>query len=139
MTVVFLLLAGLHAAGLSTGFRISGGLPVVLVGIFIFLRLTILFPAIAVDAPGASVSNAFADTKGHAFDIGLIFATACLPILALSMLLVPLDPAGLIVKMGLVLLSALFLTLFIAMASRIFQALAVRVVGRPAIDGAVPI
>jgi hypothetical protein len=33
--------------------------------IFAVLRLTILLPAIAVDAPGASVRNAFADTGGH--------------------------------------------------------------------------
>jgi hypothetical protein len=33
--------------------------------IFAVLRLTIFLPAIAVDAPGASVRNAFADTGGH--------------------------------------------------------------------------
>jgi hypothetical protein len=53
----------------------------------ILVRLTLLFPAIAVDAPGASVKNSFQDTFGHFWRIfGILFVTA-VPVIAVILLL----------------------------------------------------
>ncbi len=95
-------------------------------------RLTILFPAIAVDARGAAAANAFADAKGNVFRIFLAVALGYAPFLILSYMVVsPIaeeaPPAAVIVSTA---LSAPGLPLIIAIASRIFQALADRVVGR---------
>ncbi|MGB3042326.1 MAG: hypothetical protein WBB98_03980 [Xanthobacteraceae bacterium] len=49
-------------------------------GIFFILRLVLLFPAIAVDALGASASNAFADSSGHLWFIARSMLIACLPV-----------------------------------------------------------
>jgi len=35
--------------------------------VVVMLRIVILLPAIAVDAPGASIGSVFADTRGHAW------------------------------------------------------------------------
>jgi hypothetical protein len=105
--------------------------------IFIGLRLTILFPAIAVDAPGATAENAFADTKGHAWGILLIGAVVILPFLVVGIVAVvatlptPGSPAVVIVTA--VVAGVVGVPLFVAIASRIFQALADQVlVGTPA-------
>jgi hypothetical protein len=44
------------------------------------LRIVILFPAIAVDAPGAGLGNVLADTKGHAVRILLLGLLVIAPI-----------------------------------------------------------
>jgi hypothetical protein len=116
---------------------------VVVVVTIIGLRLTVLFPAIAVDARGATASNAFADTRGNAFRIFVIFAVAYLPFVALSFALTPWGPGvgHALPPVAHVILSTLYaaaLPLFIAIASRIVQALADQVIGRP-IAGAAPI
>ena len=49
--------------------------------IFAALRLTIFLPAIAVDAPGASVRNVFADTGGHTWLIVKLYSITVLPYL----------------------------------------------------------
>ena len=41
----------------------------VVIGLVVLIRLSLLLPAIAVDAPGASIGNSVADTKGHAWMI----------------------------------------------------------------------
>jgi hypothetical protein len=41
----------------------------VVIALVVLIRLSLLLPAIAVDAPGASVGNSVADTKGHAWMI----------------------------------------------------------------------
>jgi hypothetical protein len=46
------------------------------------LRLTILFPALAVEAPGATPSHALADTKGHVLRLLALFFLALAPWLA---------------------------------------------------------
>ena len=58
-----------------------------IVGLVFTLRLTILLPAIAVDAPGASWRSAYKDTRGHVSRIIGIVLLAALPVLSLSMLL----------------------------------------------------
>jgi hypothetical protein len=49
--------------------------------IFAVVRLTIFLPAIAVDAPGASVRNAFADTSGHAWLIVKAYLAIVVPVI----------------------------------------------------------
>ena len=49
--------------------------------VFAVLRLTIFLPAIAVDAPGASLRNAFADTGGHVWFIVKAYFVTLLPLL----------------------------------------------------------
>jgi len=48
------------------------------------LRLMVLFPAIAVDAPGANWRQAIADTDGHAWHIFLIIMATMLPFLIVA-------------------------------------------------------
>jgi hypothetical protein len=50
----------------------------------VMLRLTILLPALAVEAPGATPSHALADTKGYALRILALFLLGLLPWLAVS-------------------------------------------------------
>lgn len=77
-----------------TGVSIAGGLFLMLAGFayivvatIISLRLIILFPAIAVDAPGATWRNAMADTKGSAWRILFIGLIAALPLVGVALVL----------------------------------------------------
>jgi hypothetical protein len=73
--------AALTLAGLPKGLAgVVVLVPVVAAAMVVSLRLIVLFPALAVDAPGASWRNAISDTKGHAWRIFLIFLLASLPI-----------------------------------------------------------
>jgi hypothetical protein len=45
----------------------------------VLLRLTILLPALAVEAPGATLSHALADTKGHVLRVLALFFLALAP------------------------------------------------------------
>lgn len=51
----------------------------------VVVRRAILFPAIAIDAPGASWSNARRDTKGCSWRVAFIFLCAALPAVIASM------------------------------------------------------
>ncbi len=99
---------------------------------FLTFRLTILFPAIAIDAPGASAANAYADSKGSVWRIFFIFFLTILPFVALALGLFflglistdrdvsPLRIAGQIAS---AIVGVPAYALFVAVASRIFQAL----------------
>src|SRR5262245_9889604 len=59
----------------------------------VLLRLTILFPAVAVEAPGATAKHAFIDTKGQALRILAIFLLALIPwISAIVVIVILLGP-----------------------------------------------
>ena len=64
---------------------------VMLVALILFLivslRLTIIFPAVAVDAPGATWQNVVADTKGHVWRIFWINLVAFLPLAVVAVVL----------------------------------------------------
>lgn len=100
------------------------------------LRLSILFPAIAIEARGATAANALADTKGHAFRIFLIFLLAMLPCavvtIGITLMLgrgvsTPGTLAAVIhLAVGAV-IQTVTLSLGVAIASRVFEALADRV------------
>src|SRR5262249_37495607 len=89
----FTLLGVLQALGfspLATAIPFAVALVVVTT---VLLRLTILFPAIAVEAPGATARHAFIDTKGQALRILAIFLLALIPwisaVIVIVMLLGP--------------------------------------------------
>jgi hypothetical protein len=101
-------------------------------------RLSILFPAIAVGAVGANAGNAWADTEGYVFGIFLVFLVASVPLMAVAILeLVALGP-GLMERGSTLSIIDLIIgspiqtglaILYVAIASRIFQALAHRLIG----------
>jgi len=118
-----------------------GGGVALIVGLFVILRLLILFPAIAVDAPGASARNAFADSKGFFWDMFFICLLAVLPLVVLTMLLVilewPLELRGSVPALWTVLevtdktvVELVAYPLYVAIASRVFHALGERVLHR---------
>ena len=108
----------------------------VIVCIFLTFRLTILFPAIAVDAVGTTAGNAYADTKGNVWRIFIIFVLAILPFMALALVLfflgaisVPKNtgPLGIAGQVATAIIGVPAYALFVAIASRLFQALGDRV------------
>jgi hypothetical protein len=54
--------------------------------VVVMLRIVILLPAIAVDAPGASIGNVFADTRGHAWFILKAYLAVVLPVFLIFIL-----------------------------------------------------
>ncbi len=99
------------------------------------LRVTILFPAVAVDAPGATWGNAIADTKGYALRIFIVGLVTLFPLLVVGALLLYAAggrwPAGITGKLvASVSSSALTLpalTLLVVIASRFYEWLGERV------------
>ena len=55
--------------------------------VIIVVRRAILFPAIAIDAPGATWSKARLDTKGSSWRVAFVFVVTALPILVINGLL----------------------------------------------------
>jgi hypothetical protein len=53
--------------------------PFIVLPIILGLRMTLILPAIAADAPGATWVNAYQDTKGHAWGIFLIYLATAIP------------------------------------------------------------
>jgi hypothetical protein len=115
----------------------------VVVVIIILMRIPVLFPAIAVDASGASLRNVLADTKGRSWLILKTYLIALLPLLA-AIVVVGLtsDYAGLPAWGEVVRDSAFeFLaTMVIAVAAaRLFDWIGHRVKGLPAEPGSAPL
>jgi hypothetical protein len=127
--------AWLGALGISDAFTGISTFVLMIMCFFLTFRLTILFPAIAVDAAGATAANAYADSKGNVWRIFLIFLLTILPLVALALGLYFL---GLIstakdvspIRIAGQVLSAVIgvpaYALFVAVASRLFQALGER-------------
>ncbi|QWG24330.1 hypothetical protein KMZ93_05290 [Bradyrhizobium sediminis] len=53
----------------SEGAATVSSIALIIIGVAVMVRLSILLPAIAVDAPGASVATILADTRGHTWFI----------------------------------------------------------------------
>lgn len=140
-------LLALSVLGLLTVPLFSNGLPamlslgVVLIAMVIIIvistRLAILFPAIAIEAPGANAANAWADSKPHTFRIFLVFLLAVLPV-AIGALFVTFPFALGSDGQGTLGIPALFIMavvqmfaviLCVAIASRLYEALANRLLG----------
>jgi hypothetical protein len=141
-----LILVVRYAAMLSAlSWVLAAAVVTMIIAMWIVLaRLSVMFPAIAVDAPGASWVNALADTKGYAFRIFMTYVVGILLFLlavGLAMLLVwggativgvvTSSSTGAVVArvgvhVGMAALSVLYVTFFVALASRIFQTVADR-------------
>jgi hypothetical protein len=115
----------------------------------LWLRMTILLPAIAVDAPGANWANAFHDARGHALGIlltfvvttaliaaafivaGIAWLIVMVVLMALSKLSVPPPMAAGLGKALMLLMwsgaGVLSATLLAAVTSRLFQLIGHRV------------
>src|SRR5215216_2007617 len=78
----YTLLGVLQALGFSPQVTAIPFAVALIIVIAVALRLTILFPAIAVDAPSATARHAFADTKGQVLRILAIFLLALVPWIA---------------------------------------------------------
>jgi hypothetical protein len=111
-------------------------LGLLIVVVVVALRLLILFPAIAVDAPGATLANAWADTKGRGAIIFLIGLLASLPLMfaalvsyALVLVLVGGRTGTMLEGAVNGLLDFIMITLFVTIASRLYQWLGRRVNG----------
>jgi hypothetical protein len=122
-------LGALGSPGVFTGILT---LVIMVLCFFVTFRLTILFPAIAVDAPGATAANAYADSKGNVWRIFFIFFLAILPFMVLALGLFFLGLISTSKEINLLTLAGKIAStiigvpayaLFVAVASRLFQAL----------------
>jgi hypothetical protein len=85
-------LTGTNVLGIGIGASFIAGCAFIFTSFWAMARLSILFPAIAVDAAGANWRNVMADTRGYAWQIFLIGLLASLPFLLLELPLWP--PSG---------------------------------------------
>lgn len=108
--------------------------------IILALRLNILFPALAVDAKHAGAANAIADTRGFLFRIFLVFALILVPPAIVSIVVTFILGAGVGIPgseaasahlVAGAIIQAVTIPLFVAAASRLYQALGNRL-GPPA-------
>lgn len=146
-TVLVQVLMLLPSAMMSLSLAAGGALAVILSFIFLVLliavvilltRMLILFPAIAVDAPGAAWGNALLDSKGHSLRIFFTVLVTGLPavLLAFPVILAVLGGSqGPLARIAVSLIQsvvgALSLAAFAAVASHLYAAFAARL-GRPA-------
>lgn len=110
------------------GFAVLGYLAGVMV---LGLRMTLLFPAVAVDAPGANVENALVDAKGHVWRIFATGLMAGLPWMMIAYLIPSIVGAtgsgtALIVSLVRSAIAFVLLTQFVVISSRLYVWLAVR-------------
>jgi hypothetical protein len=129
---------GVQASGVMSALSWLVGSVLLILAVMIMLRTLILFPAVAVDTPGADWGNALRDSKGRSWRLLLIVFAVAIPMMApylpavswltksfgqsfvgMAMLAV-VDAIEIVVGMA----------AYAALASRIFLALADRL-GRP--------
>jgi hypothetical protein len=95
---------------------------------WVISRLSILFPAIAVDAAGASWRNVMADTRGYAWQIFLIGLLASLPFVPVGIALWFAVGHGTVVAAVIDgVIGIVSITLLVVIASRLYQRLGNRV------------
>jgi hypothetical protein len=154
-TVVVQLLMAMPGVVMSFA-RISSGataavigfvaLVLLVIGAVISLRTLILFPAIAVDAPGAEWNNALRDTKGHSWRVFFIVLVVAIPVMAIYAplywwLWYPVGPGIMgtaVLSLGQSLIGVLMISAYAAMASRLYQAFGSQL-GRPPTLAPVPV
>lgn len=147
-TIVLQLLLDIPGALMGLAGKMSGlaagvsGLAVFVlfvIAAILALRTLILFPAIAVDAPGAEWSNALRDSKGHSWRVLFILIAASVPIFVVYLPVFflfwwPSGPTG-VGTVVLVVVEAVWIVFataaYAALASRLFMALAERLARPP--------
>jgi hypothetical protein len=128
--------------GQNVALAAGGGLAafvLFIVILIVVLRRAILFPAIAVDAPGAGWSNARNDTKGNSWRVFFVLLCTVIPVLAVSLplywLLMRPPTVTATTRLVFVVLSTMIqvptICAFAAVASHLFRAFADRL-ARPA-------
>jgi hypothetical protein len=111
---------------------VINGLGILLV--WAVLRLSILFPAIAVDAPGANWQEVAADTRDCAWQIFLICLLASLPIIGLMVVVWMFFGRGTVGEEAISgVRTFVETTLLVVIASRLYQSLGKRVTQAPAV------
>lgn len=97
------------------------------------VRLTLLFPAIASQAPGAHWARAIADTAGHGWRIFFVLTLCSIPFLFVGLPLDgllreidPMRPAGLILAVLGATLEVAWTVVLVIAAARMFQAIGTR-------------
>jgi hypothetical protein len=82
--LALLLQYGLTKIGLPPIAGLAADIAVIVAMAILLLPLSILFPAIAIEARGATLGNALADIKGHAFRMFMIVLLTLLPFMAVT-------------------------------------------------------
>ena len=135
LSVLGLLTMPLFAIEIGAVLSLGVILVTLAVVILVSTRLSILFPAIAVAAPGATAANAWADSKPHTFRIFLIFLLAIIPIaigalFVLFPFVLSADGQSEVLSIPAMFVMAVFqmfaVILCVAIASRLYEALADR-------------
>ena len=139
-SIAFALPVLLLAAGMT------GAVPLVLLLagvaaiVILAFRLSVLFPALAVDAKHANAPNALEDTKGHLFQIFLVFALTLLPCAVVAIVVTfvlgpgvgrPGSLAAIAHLVAGAIIQTVTIPLCVAAASRLYQAIGNRL-GPPA-------
>jgi hypothetical protein len=126
-----LALTGANVLGIGIGASFIVICALIFTFFWAMARLSILFPAIAVDAAGANLRNVMADTRGGAWQIFLIGLLAYVPVLVIdSVFAVGIGTVVTAVIDNVV--GIVSMTLFVVIASRLYQRLGNRV-NQPAV------
>jgi hypothetical protein len=144
LSVLSALSTGVYSFVLAAGVGLVISSAVFIIGAIVLVavtfRLSILFPAIAVGAPGATAKNAWADSERHGLRIFLIFLVGSVPLMAVVLFeLLALGSGvqdrGSKLSVGNMILGSPiqtgFVILYVAIASRLFQTLGRRLIGQP--------
>ena len=84
---VMLMVSALTLARLPDAWLLWAIAPLIVLPIILGLRMTLILPAIAADAPGATWVNAYQDTRGHGWGILLTYLAVEIPCLLAGMAL----------------------------------------------------
>lgn len=142
LSVLVLFAMSIFANEWPTAMPLAVVLVTMVVIVVILTRLSILFPAIAVAAPGAFSANAWADSKPHTLRIFLIFLLAVVPVsIGALLVMVPFVSVeggedrvlGIPALFIMAAIQMYAVVLCVAIASRLYQALADRLLGAPAL------
>jgi hypothetical protein len=123
-------LTGTNVLGIGMGVYFIAGCALIFTFFWAMARLSILFPAIAVDAAGANWRNVMTDTRGYAWQIFLIGLLASVPVLAIPSFAV--GPRTVVSAVIDSVDGILSMTLLVVIASRLYQRLGNRV-NQPAV------
>lgn len=128
------LILALTGANVGLGVTFVATVAIIFTGFWATVRLSILFPAIAVDAAGASWRNVMADTRGYAWRIFLILVLTSLPfvpvVIGTGLALGRGTVAGAMIDGAVGIVSS---TLCVVVASRLYQRLGYHVNRSPAV------
>lgn len=120
----------------ASGFMVAVITALMVGFLFVVVRSILLFPAIAVDAPGATWSNAFSDTRGYFWRITGILLVAMAPAIVIALVFSgTAEPSAddgsaepsLLFSIGSSAISTILAALAVVIASRLYEAIGDRV------------